>query len=161
MYNGEMHTKEKRVYVDTSVVYGAPAQDFSQDTRRFWEAVRRGEIVIIVSDVLEEELKRSPANVRMLFESLSESQIEHVVSTPESNALAAHYIAENVVGKSSLDDCRHIALATIVHADALVSWNFKHIVNRRDGYNNVNVKLGYPKIEILTPKQYEVSHEET
>jgi len=63
------------------------------------------------------------------------------------------YIKENVVGKTSREDCIHIALATINRADVLVSWNFKHIVNlsRIRGYNSVNLKTGYPTIEIRSP----------
>jgi hypothetical protein len=40
-----------------------------------------------------------------------------------------------------------------VDADVLVSWNMKHLANldRKRGYNSVNMKLGYPQIEILTP----------
>ena len=43
-------------------------------------------------------------------------------------------------------------LATLSHADILVSWNFKHIVNidRIRGYNSVNLKLGYKMIEIYS-----------
>jgi predicted nucleic acid-binding protein len=89
---------------------------------------------------------------------LPESSIERVVSTPESNALAALYIAEEVVGETNLDDCRHIALAMFVRADAVVSWNFQHIVDRGEGYNKVNEKLGYPRIEIQTPKQFMEAH---
>ena len=44
--------KIKRIYVDASVVYGAPTKEFSQDSKLFWDAVRNGEIIIIVSDVL-------------------------------------------------------------------------------------------------------------
>ena len=90
------------------------------------------------------------------------SQIEQVVSTEESNRLAERYIVEGVVEESSLDDCRHIAIATIANADALVSWNFGHIVYRRAGYNDVNEKLGYPGIAILTPQQFmEAHHDKT
>jgi len=66
------------------------------------------------------------------------------------------YIAEKVVGKTSLDDCLHIALATIHKADYLVSWNFKHIVNveRIRGYNSVNIKLGYSIIDIRSPREF-------
>ncbi len=39
--------------------------------------------------------------------------------------------------------------------DVLVSWNFKHIVNlqRIHGYNSVNLRQGYPIIEIRTPRE--------
>ena len=154
--------KKLRVYVDASVIYGAPSNEFSQDSKLFWEAFRNGEFVLVVSDVLIAEIKRAPQNIRDRFNALPESQIEQVVSTSESNKLASQYITENVVGTSNLDDCRHIALATICKADAFVSWNFKHMIYRRAGYNDINEKLGYPGIAIQTPKKFmEASNDET
>ena len=49
-----MKEKIKRIYIDASVVYGAPTKEFSQDSKRFWQAFRNGEFTLIVSDVLEE-----------------------------------------------------------------------------------------------------------
>ena len=74
--------------------------------------------------------------------------------TKEAIELASAYINEKAVGKTSIEDCRHIALATINRVDVLASWNFKHIVNldKIKGYNSVNYKLGYPMIEIRSPK---------
>ena len=81
--------------------------------------------------------------------------MERVVLTEEAVELANKYIADNVAGKTSLDDCRHIALATINKVDVLASWNFKHIVNltRIKGYNGVNLKNGYQTLEIRNPKE--------
>jgi predicted nucleic acid-binding protein len=109
--------------------------------------------------VFDQEVKKAPQCVRDFFASLPESQIEHVVSTSESDTLAERYIAEKIVGPKSLADCKHIAVATLANADVLVSWNFKHIVNvnRIKGYNGINTKLGYSPIEIRTP--YEVIHD--
>ncbi|MCL2743091.1 MAG: PIN domain-containing protein [Planctomycetaceae bacterium] len=154
MSNTEIKRIE-RVYADTSVFYGIFTARFERETKPFWNAVNRGEIIVIVSDVLAGEIERAPQNVRNFFDSLPESQIERIVSTVESDALAEQYIAENVVGKSSTDDCKHIAMATLAHAGVLVSWNFKHIVNinRIRGYNSVNEKHGYPRIEIRTPNE--------
>ena len=69
--------------------------------------------------------------------------------------LTSLYITEKIVVQTSYDDCVHIALATINRADVLISWNFKHIVNlkRIHGYNAVNLKLGYPILEIRSPKE--------
>jgi predicted nucleic acid-binding protein len=157
----ERKMKTKRVYVDSTVVYGAPAKEFSQDSKRFWDAFRNGEFIIIASDVLRIEMERAPAHIHNLFKALPESQIERVESTEESNTLAAQYIAKAVVGESNFDDCRHIALSTISHADVLVSWNFRHMIYRRAGYNDVNEKLGYPRIAIQTPEKFmEASYDE-
>lgn len=75
----------------------------------------------------------------------------------EARKLASKYIDENVVGRTSRADCQHIAMATLVKADVLVSWNFKHIVNldRIRGYNGINLLMGYNTIEIRTPKEIE------
>lgn len=52
------------------------------------------------------------------------------------------------------------SMATVASVDVLVSWNFKHIVNlqRIHGYNSVNLRRGYPLIEIRAPR--EVSSDE-
>ena len=64
------------------------------------------------------------------------------------------HIFEKVVGKTSRNDCLHIAIATVARVDVLVSWNFKHIVNiyRIRGYNSVNIRNGYNTLEIRSPK---------
>jgi predicted nucleic acid-binding protein len=162
-----MSEKIKRVYVDSTVVSGMfdyHMPERVEQTGRFWQAVINGEVRIIASDVLDEESGQAPQHVQDFYEGLPESQIERVVSTKESNRLAAQYIAENIVGESSLDDCRHIALATITEADVIVSWNLRHIVNenRIPKYNTINEKQGYKRINITTPDKYsEVNHDET
>ena len=81
--------------------------------------------------------------------------MKNVELTEEVENLALKYIEEKVVGKTSLADCQHIALATINNVDVLASWNFKHIVNleRIRGYNSINIREGYKMIEIRTPKE--------
>ncbi len=133
------------VYVDTSVLGGQFDKEFDWQTEPFWNAVRRGEIVIIVSDILRAEMMAAPLHVRAFFDDLLLLPFEYVELTPEAENLAGKYISEKVVGQSCLDDARHIAMATIARADILVSWNFKHIVNvsRIRGYNSVNLRLGF------------------
>ena len=73
----------------------------------------------------------------------------------ETLALADSYISSRVVPINSRDDARHIAIATVAGLDAVVSWNFKHIVNlrRRRIVHSVNVRLGYPLIELVSPEE--------
>jgi predicted nucleic acid-binding protein len=150
-----------RIYIDTSVVGGKFDPEFERRTNPFWDAVINGKVRVILSDLLEKELENAPVHIRNFFNQLPESQIERVAATTESDTLAEQYISAGVVGKTSLDDCQHIALATLVRADVLVSLNFKHIVNIRriHGYNGVNMLHGYPTIEIRTPD--EVINDET
>ena len=69
--------------------------------------------------------------------------------------LAAQYIRDGAVGKNERADALHIALATAARVDVLVSWNFKHIVNLRriHAFNAVNLKHGYPVLEIRNPRE--------
>ncbi len=116
--------------------------------------MENNEVIFVISNLLELELTGAPQNVRNLLYEFSPEKFERVQLTEEAIILADKYIAEKVVGRTSLEDCRHIALATINRVDILASWNFKHIVNldRIKGYNSVNYKLGYPMIEIRSPK---------
>ena len=145
----------KRVYIDTSVVGGQFDKEFCEGTAPFFDAVTMGQITIIVSDLLETELLRAPIHVREFLGTLPSKQIENIRLTKEAAELADQYILAKVVGQTSRADSQHIAMATIVKADVLVSWNFKHIVNldKIRGYNGINYQLGHNMIEIRTPKE--------
>jgi len=143
--------RKLRVYLDSSVIGGAFNTRIAEATKPFWEAFYSGRVIVIASDILEDELRKAPQRARDFFDSLPQSQVERVVSTRESEKLAAHYVTEGVVSESSLDDCAHVALATLANADVIVSWNLKHMVKRSEEYKKVNAKLGYPQINIQTP----------
>jgi predicted nucleic acid-binding protein len=146
--------KQQRIYIDTSIVGGFFDIEFEKETKLLFQRLENKEIIFVISDLLREELKDAPEWVRNLLNNYDENSLEKVILTDEARELAEKYVAENVVGKTSLDDCRHIALATINKVDVLVSWNFRHIVNltRIKGYNAVNLKNDYQILEIRNPK---------
>ena len=129
-------------------------EEFQKETKLLFQRLESNEIIFVISDLLREELKEAPERVRNILDNYSDNQLEPVVLTDEARELADKYIEEKVIGKTSIDDCRHIALATINKVDVLASWNFKHIVNltRIKGYNAVNMKNGYITLEIRNPK---------
>ena len=145
----------QRIYIDTSVVGGYFDEEFKEPTCRLFERLSDGEVKFVISDLLELELIQSPKKVKELLLQFPSDRFERVELTDSVMVLADKYIAEKVVGRTSLVDCRHIAFATINKVDALASWNFKHIVNlnKIKGYNSVNLKLGYSQIEIRTPQE--------
>ena len=146
---------QQRIYIDTSVVVGYFDDEFAADTIHFFDRVKNGEIIILVSDLLEAELLRAPEFVKELIGNIDEKNKEKIKLSPQAIDLADKYIEAKVVGKTSRADCQHIAIATICNANVLVSWNFKHIVNldRIRGYNGINFQNGYNMIEIRTPKE--------
>ncbi len=145
----------QRIYIDTSVVGGFFDEEFKDATQRLFKRLEKDEVKFVISDLLELELIQAPKRVSDLLLNYPADRFERIELTQETMNLADKYITEKVVGKTSLEDCRHIALATINRVDVLASWNFKHIVNldRIKGYNSVNLRQGYPTIEIRTPKE--------
>ena len=137
--------RKLRIYIDTSVIGGYFDSEFSIDTGLLFERILKEDYLLVLSDLTERELLNAPDNVQTLLKDLQIFNVEIVPVTDESITLATEYIKEKVVGQTSIDDCIHIATATINRVDLLVSWNFKHIVN-------IQRIRGYPTIEIRSPK---------
>lgn len=144
-----------RVYADTSVFGGCFEAKFSEASTRFFEQVREGTFLLVVSDVTLDELKFAPESVRRILADLDQSRVERVAVAPESEALARKYLEAKVVGPACVDDARHIAVATIMNVDIIVSWNFKHIVHYEKimGYEGINLKMGYFSPRIHSPEE--------
>jgi predicted nucleic acid-binding protein len=145
----------RSIYIDTSVFGGYFDNEFEADTKLFFDKVFNEKITIIISDTVVKELIGAPADVKEFFKTIPKEIIREVPITDEIKAHANKYITANVVTKKCVADCRHIAAATINNADVLVSWNFKHILNleRKRGYNAINLIEGYKTIDIVSPKE--------
>lgn len=145
---------KQKIYIDTSVVGGYFDEEFREATKKLFDRLDNNEVVFVVSDLLDLELLNAPPQVKDHLLKYSPDKFQRIELTEEAIKLADAYIDEKVVGNTSLEDCRHIALATIHKVDVLASWNFKHIVNldRIKGYNSVNLRMGYSMIEIRSPK---------
>ena len=142
-----------RVYVDTSVIGGCLDEEFRAASIRLIERSRTGDALLVISDITLAELAGAPPKVRSVLEDLPKGRLEFVQQDEESEALGEEYIRQRVVSRGMLADAQHIAVATIAKVDVLVSWIFKHIVNldRIHGFNAVNLRSGYPMLEIRSP----------
>jgi len=150
-----MAEKPWRLYLDTSVIGGCFDPEFAEDSRRVIDAILSGQARLLFSEVVEAELLSAPEPVRSLFAELPDSVRERITFTAEVEALAGEYVTHGVVPEVWLEDCRHVAAATVARADAIVSWNFRHIVklDKIKGYNQVNLLSGYGMLTIISPKE--------
>jgi hypothetical protein len=77
------------------------------------------------------------------------------VDDSETERLAAAYLREGVIPEKEMEDARHVAYATVGHADVLVSLNLRHLANewaeRRIGA--VNSREGYQPLRIRMPEE--------
>ncbi len=151
-----------KFYVDTSAWGGYYDKEFSEWTIPFIEQARQGKFTIILSDVTLEELQEAPEKVKDLPTTILPEFIETITITDEQLMLAGQYIKEGALTQKYYSDAQHIAIASIMKVDSLVSWNFRHMVNffRIKQYNSINLKFGYQTIDIRTPKEVTYEDEE-
>jgi len=144
-----------RIYTDTSVLGGCEDEEFAESSLWLMEGFVGGESVLVLSNLTVQELASAPVDVRRRFAGVPHAHIEMLELDAEANELAEAYIAAGVLTAKMRADAQHIAIATVGRVDVLVSWNFKHIVNlqRIRGYNSVNLRKGYPMIEIRSPRE--------
>ena len=144
------------LYLDTSVV-SALCDDRTPErqtmSREFWN--RLNEFSVFTSTVLSDEIRLTPDGDRRreLLELVT--RVRLVSLTSEIGELAGRYVAFGVFRPADMNDSLHVAAAVLGGADILVSWNFRHLVNRRRRgmINSINAQLGHPSIEILSPPE--------
>ena len=145
--------KKLRVYIDTSVIAGCLDDEFSLESNQLMEAMKQEKFILLMSDIIVSELINAPQAVKDILLSIPQRVIEVVKITPEVLQLRDAYINEGVVTSKSINDATHVAAATIARADAIISWNFKHIVrlDKMKGYNQINLLNGYGILTIISP----------
>ena len=134
---------------------GCEDEEFADHSIRLMEGFLRGDSVLVLSTLTVQELAAAPDKVRKRLATVPEAHIETLQLDAEARELAEAYITAGVLTAKMRADAQHIAIATVGRVDVLVSWNFKHIVNlhRIHGYNSVNLRKGYPMLEIRTPRE--------
>ncbi len=144
---------KQKVYIDTSVIGGCFDDEFSDVSNKLFEEFKDGKKIAVISNITALELEKAPERVKNKLSEIPEHSIEKITLSFEAEELSNKYISEEVISPNFVEDARHIAIATIMKVDVLASWNFKHIVNLKKiyGYNAVNLKEGYPLLEIRSP----------
>jgi predicted nucleic acid-binding protein len=145
--------KKLRVYIDTSVIGGCLDDELSLESNQLMEAIKQEKFILLMSDIIVSKLINAPQAVKDILLSIPQRVIEVVKITPEVLQLRDAYINEGVVTPKSINDATHVAAATIARADAIISWNFKHIVrlDKMKGYNQINLLNGYGILTIISP----------
>ena len=107
----------------------------------------------LISDILAEEIGEAPRQVQDLLAEIIQGGVEQIQLTGEAVDLRDAYLKAGIVTEQYEDDAMHVALATLVRADVIASWNFRHLVNpsRIRAFNGVNAMQGYGPVVILTP----------
>jgi len=145
-----------RICLDTSV-FGARRDDRVPDrrtlTEEFWGRIEAFEAS--TSELTRREISRTrEPGLRAEMLALL-ARVAIISLTDEMERLAERYVESGVFSPRSVEDALHVAAAVLSRQDALLSWNFRHLVNRRRRaqIQQVNALLGLPMIEILAPPE--------
>ena len=145
--------KRLKIYIENSVIGGYFDEEFKNPTQKLFCLFKNGTYIpVISSHVIAELDKGAPDHVKNNLKTLD--YVEHDVYD-EMISLAEKYMEQNIVSEKFYGDALHIAIATVLCVDVLVSWNFKHIVNlnKIKLFNSVNLREGYNVLEIRTPME--------
>ncbi|HET6232234.1 MAG TPA: hypothetical protein VFE05_19325 [Longimicrobiaceae bacterium] len=128
--------------------------EFAVWSNALMEDFRSRRMVPVMSDLLAAEITLAPATVRAIHAELRAIG-ELVGLTPETSELLSAYESHGILSPKYHSDMSHIALATVCGADAVASWNFKHLVrfDKIRLFNAVNLEQGYKPIAIHSPRE--------
>jgi len=150
--------RKVKIYLDTSVpsAYDDERKPERQaETIAFWETLDAYDVLIsvLMIDELREMERRDAEKARKLLELIQPFQ--PVAISEEAMQLTDAYRRWRVVRRGAREDALHLAMATVLGVQYLVSWNYADLVNERTRtrVEAVNRLLGYPPIRIVSPPE--------
>jgi predicted nucleic acid-binding protein len=151
--------KKIKYYLDTTIFNFAFAEGDTEKKNITLKLFKDLPIIaegIYISDEVIREISRAPEPRKSQLEDLLRKTQPFLLEIGlEAEELAERYIKEGIIPEKFRGDALHIAVAVINGIEAIVSWNFEHIVKlkTRVMVNGVNRLLGYYEIEICSPEE--------
>jgi len=151
--------KKIKYYLDTSIfnfVFEEKDSDKKFLTEKLFDNLPSIAEGIYISDEVVREISRAPASRRNHLEDLLKKVEPYLLEINyEIEELADCYIEQGIIPEKYRGDALHIAASVVNSIEAIVSWNFEHIVKlkTRVMVNGVNRMRGYHDIEICSPEE--------
>jgi hypothetical protein len=157
--------RKLRLYLDSSILGWSLNRS---NPTRFAEAnlllqqIADRRFIGAYSWVSVQEIEAAPKHIAMrLWRKVEEAGLTRVPIRLRTNAeeLSQIYCAKEIVPSNFKADALHIAVATLWKADALVSYNFEHIVSLEImvKVNEVNKSLNLNEIFLCQPQEVIIS----
>jgi len=127
------------------------SQDWRDQTRLWWDRLS-ARYELVTSPLVLVEFRRSPshksAEAGRFFEN-----VRLLDTPPEFDSVVAHYIDQRLMPADAAGDAAHLAIASLHHADFLLTWNCQHLANanKQRHIRVINQRLGLPTPTITTP----------
>ena len=147
-----------KIYIETSVIsaYAFGPEATKRLTRSFFGRVTRQRHELVTSGITIGEIMASVRRVRgKLLKVVVKNKIRIWRTNEMVWTLAELYLKTGMIPSEFAADPEHIAAATQLGVDVLVSWNLRHIVNVRTKtmVKEINSKFGYKVPDIVRPDE--------
>ena len=123
-----------KLYIETSVINGPFSRDFRivLVSSAFWDRVKAGELEAHISSyVLFEIGKTADGTRRDKLLDIASLCISDAPNGLRVEAVAQEYVRRGMIPENYIFDAYHIASASFGKFEALVTWNFEHILKER------------------------------
>jgi len=110
-----------RIYIDISVIRGYFDDEFQDFSRLLFDRIINKDFMIFFSEVNKTELSLAPLHIQSIEKLIPPDCHHYLELNNESKDLAEVYIEEKALGKGSLNDAYHIAIASTNRLDCLIS----------------------------------------
>lgn len=147
---------KEKVYIDSTILsfYHDQRPELRSwiDATRLWWEHEMPNYECWISDAVFLEIDQSEYPNRREVIDLA-STLPLLESTPEIESVAEYYIQNFLMPKDLLGDAVHLAFASFLNFDYLLTWNCNHLANanKRKHIRVLNGRLGLSVPEIVTP----------
>lgn len=160
-----MAAKKRKLYVDSSI-FGFSVNprmpQWQAEAKLLLRQIRGGHFVGGYSFVTEREISAAPPRLaQRLRKKITWARMRRIRirSLAQVHQLAGRYCRAHVIPREYFDDALHVAVATLWRADALVSYNFTHLVRLETvlRVNAINRREELAEIVICQPNEVIIS----
>jgi len=149
--------RRQRIYLDTSVLsayFDGRSPERRALTALFWERLAAFDTWIsdlVLAEIAATDDRSLADDMLRLVEGLRSAAVGD-----DARRLADEYLRAAAVPASAPVDAVHVAVATLLEVDAVVSWNLRHLVRQRtrDRVNVVNARYGLRAVVLATPAEF-------
>jgi len=150
--------KKVQIYLDSTIIGFSVNK---KDKMKYKEAnlllnqVKKKLFNAYISYLTLKEINEAPKWIsELLFKKVKENNLKIIHKVSEKVLdLKKEYLKRKIIPIEFHEDAEHVAIATVKNFDALVSYNFRHIVRVETmiGVNRVNEEFNFKKLFLCQP----------
>ena len=159
--------RKLKLYLDSSVIgwsLNRANPSYFAEANLLLRQIADGKFIGSYSWLIEQEVNAAPRSIAdKLYQKINSAKLKKISTRLKSKVenLAKVYCDKKIVPADCKNDAIHIAIATYWKADALVSYNFQHIVNLETmiEVNKINRSFGLNEIFLCQPQEVIITND--